>query len=84
MLIMLRTKKTYEDRKKDIKQYPKKIQFTEEGLRLFGMPDLIYELDFLTYNYYLIEKSGIIRGGFTGDFYLNFINHFKTVEDVTN
>lgn len=56
---------------RDIKILPSKVIPTKEGLMLFGLIEAIYVLDYNNKIYSLQESSGIIRNGFTTEFYNN-------------
>lgn len=76
MHITQKTRKTLKDKREDIKLMPLTITPNVEAQKLFGLHPLIF-----TYNhdrdlYMVLEHSGIIREGFTGDFYRRYHNYF--------
>lgn len=75
--------KISEDKKRDIKPLPLKVIPSKEAQRLFGIPELIFTYHWFCDMYLLKENSGIIRSGFTGDFYKNYKQYF-TEYDSSN
>lgn len=53
----------------DINVLPTRVIPTEQGVMLFGIIEAIYTLNPLNNIYILKENSGIIRNGFTVEFY---------------
>lgn len=75
-----------EDKRRDIENelLPYQVIPTEECLMLFGLIEAIYTLDYNSKVYLFKEGSGVIRNGFTVEFYNKYPQYFTTKNKESN
>lgn len=61
---------------------PLEVTPTDQAVKMFGIMDATHKLNIVTNIYVIEEDSGILRSGFTTEFYLNNKTYFtwKTPE----
>lgn len=63
---------------KDIR-LPDYLEPTEDCIKMFGLWETTYKLNLKGQCYVSVEPSGIIRSGFTVEFFLRFREYFSRV-----